>query len=100
MEKGKFYENNQEFWRNKNELLIVRNLVEDGLEGHFWVGSECENMWFANAQHYNSNHCRNLLTKCNSFNCFGDGSQQIQCFPNEINIKKNYDGWERQVGSE
>lgn len=32
---------------NKKELLIVRNLVEDGLEGLFWVGSECENMWFA-----------------------------------------------------
>ena len=99
MERGKFSEDNQEFWRNKNELLRVRNLVEDGVEGHFWVGPECENMWFANAQQYNSNHCATLLTKCNSFSYFGDGSQQIQCFPNEINIKKNYDGWEREVGS-
>lgn len=98
MERGKFYENNQEFWRNKNELLIVRNLVEDGLEGLFWVGSECENMWFSNAQHYNSNHCRNLLSVTAS-TALGMG-QQIQCFPNEINIKKNYDQWEREVGSE
>lgn len=71
--------------------MIVRNLVEGGLEGHFWVGSECENMWFANAQQYNSNHCRNLLSVTAS-TALGMGVSKSSVFPMKLISKRTMMG--------
>ena len=61
--------------------------MEDGLEGLFWVGSECENMSFANAQHYNSNHCRNLLSVTAS-TALGMGVNKSSVFPMKLISKR------------